>query len=333
MSLNALFRQVARSIRRLLTPYPRKLTAGPDEARATAALLGRPLIHEALLLGFCALMAARLLRVKRREGARLAALAYAAPALPYLPLIAYGCARAGDPAAERWQRARLLYPFILINLVFQATKPAVEMLGRQPCDQLLLKADRLLLGGDLGLLLDRHCPWAYHPVLAEYFSLNYSLFFICLTTSVLDANRRPLVVQISFSRGLWSLYAFGLLGYTLVPAKGPWTIFGDQYRNQIRGWFWTPLNAAVVARGTAVFDVFPSLHLAVPAFLLGWQRRFAPRWFRIWLAPMLLTWVSTIYLRYHYVVDLLAGGALARAMLRLARRQPGLAPERPGRSR
>ena len=45
--------------------------------------------------------------------------------------------------------------------------------------------------------------------------------------------------------------------------------------------------------------------------LLFFDRRHSPERFRRLVVPVAILWISTIYLRYHYFVDVLAGFALA----------------------
>ena len=87
------------------------------------------------------------------------------------------------------------------------------------------------------------------------------------------------------------------------------------------GWI-TGWNAAVVAKGSNGVDVFPSLHCAVSCFLLFFDRRHRPWRYRLYLLPCIGLWFSTIYLRYHYLVDVICGFALAAFALWLANRFP-----------
>ena len=73
----------------------------------------------------------------------------------------------------------------------------------------------------------------------------------------------------------------------------------------------TQLSDLMVRQGSNQVDVFPSLHVGVSLYLwltlLKDQRSIA-----VGIAPLVfLLWVSTLYLRYHYLTDTLAGAALA----------------------
>jgi membrane-associated phospholipid phosphatase len=286
--------------------------------------LDRPLLHEILWASFCMLMALRLLIVGQ---ASLALGVYLAALLPYAVLILRGCTLAPRRSSAPWQRIRLVYPFLLMNLMYQATRLAVPALGLETWDARLAAADRWLLGFDIHMVIDQQLGWVYTPLLSEIFSLSYMLLFILLTASVVRAACMPLEQQVAFSIGLWSAYTIGLLGYTLIPARGPYIAFAATYLHPVAGGFFTDFNRWLVATGAPGFDTFPSLHVAVSAVLLFWDRRIAPRWFKLLLVPVVLLWLSTIYLRYHYVVDLLAGALLAVVCLSLAfralRGEPG----------
>ena len=130
------------------------------------------------------------------------------------------------------------------------------------------------------------------------------------------------------------LYGIGFLGYSLVPAAGPWVHMAGEFAVPLTGGWMTELNARVIGAGSNGVDVFPSLHCAVSAYLLvfDWRHR---RWrFAAYVLPCIGLWVSTVYLRYHYFIDLVAGFALAAAALAVARRfEPAARPQEEGESR
>lgn len=79
-------------------------------------------------------------------------------------------------------------------------------------------------------------------------------------------------------------------------------------------------NDALVRMGSTGVDVFPSLHVAVSLFILGFDFRHNKRRFWIFLIPCVGLWCSTLYLRYHYLIDVLCGVLLASWALWIANR-------------
>src|SRR5262249_13079513 len=116
----------------------------------------------------------------------------------------------------------------------------------------------------------------------------------------------------------------GYLGYLLLPALGPhaylpaatWTVPLD-------GDFIGPAVRSLNANHGGAFPpaAFPSLHTAnaVTILLVTW--RHDRRAFATCLVPALGLVAATVYLRWHYVVDVAAGAALAVAWQALIRRK------------
>ncbi len=77
----------------------------------------------------------------------------------------------------------------------------------------------------------------------------------------------------------------------------------------------TDLNQQVVLMGSTGVDVFPSLHCAISCYILFFD--FAHRRWRffVFVVPCVGLWISTIYLRYHYFIDVIVGFGLSVACL------------------
>jgi hypothetical protein len=109
---------------------------------------------------------------------------------------------------------------------------------------------------------------------------------------------------------LMRAFAVGFAGYLLVPAVGPVAALSGAFSTPLPGGAVTRLNDALVAHGSSVYDVFPSLHVLVTCVLLDHDWQAARRRFWLMLLPAGLLVASTLYLRYHYAIDLIAGLAL-----------------------
>jgi hypothetical protein len=119
-----------------------------------------------------------------------------------------------------------------------------------------------------------------------------------------------------FSIGVLLLFTTGHLLYMVVPGWGPYWYLSGVFHNGLSGGaFWKLVREAVDAGG-AQKDIFPSLHTAVPTFLAIFSfrhRRLLPfrySWPVIaFFATQIIT--ATMFLRWHYLVDVVAGIVLA----------------------
>jgi membrane-associated phospholipid phosphatase len=268
----------------------------------------RPLPHELCFGVFLLLTWIRLSLVEGALGSN---------ALLYLGMILANAVviGIGQDKAWRWRVRLLLYP-VAMNLVYFTMKEAIPKISPHPMDALLQRADTLLIGGDLSVRLQSFV----HPFATEFLSFCYLLFFPYMLVSVIAYAVGELDLLKKFFIGLFTIYGLGFLGYSLVPAAGPWSALASQFVLPLKGGWITALNAAVVARGSNGVDVFPSLHCAISSYLLifDYQHR---RWrFRCYLIPCLGLWFSTIYLRYHYFIDVICGFGLSMFALWLASR-------------
>ncbi len=223
-------------------------------------------------------------------------------------------------AATRWPtramaRVRLaLFP-VLVNVIYCGLGAVMHQLPSDNWDAALLRMDRTLLGETPAV------AWspAIHPVVTEILSGCYLLFFPAVMAAFIAAILQPKPYGVKLFNGLIGMYALGFLGYTLVPAMGPHLAMPEAFTEPLTGGFLTRTNAALVLNGSNHVDVFPSLHTAITLFLMGWLWRHHRRLFPIFLLPAVGLCAATLYLRYHYAVDVAAGILLAGIGLRLAR--------------
>ena len=123
------------------------------------------------------------------------------------------------------------------------------------------------------------------------------------------------------------VYGFYLsyLGYFSLPGVGPRFTLHDfaLLETELPGIFLTNTLRAIINAGESIpavrdhaidvvqRDVFPSGHtqLTIIVMALGFRYKLKSRWVLLAFGCMLI--VATVYLRYHYVVDLVAGALLA----------------------
>jgi hypothetical protein len=185
-------------------------------------------------------------------------------------------------------------------------------------DATLLAIDKALFGVEPALWLER---FNQRPIV-EWFSFFYfSYFVICagyalVNLFVAKVNR----YTTEFALGVALVYSLGQLGYMAVPGYGPIRYLEHEFAGPVNGGFWWSCVWATVQAGSAMKDIFPSLHTAGPLFFALYALRRAkaePRW--KWPARITAFFsfniiISTVFLRWHYVIDVFAGITLAVAV-------------------
>jgi hypothetical protein len=231
------------------------------------------------------------------------------------------------PTPWRWRVRLLTYPSVM-GISFYAMGEAVPLLGFGKVDTLLLGWDRALLGETPAVAWQKFLnPWTTDFTMAGYLFFFYYLVAGPGVYCVKDLRKfRQCIV------GLFTMYGLAFTGYTVLPAGGPWrwmTFDAPLHGPLLLDWVLKPVND-----GSNAVDVFPSVHLAASLYLLMFDWQNGRRRFWIYLLPCLVLWWSTMFLRFHYFVDLLAGAAAAWAGWWMAqkyedatRNQPMLASE------
>lgn len=221
-------------------------------------------------------------------------------------------------SSQIWSwRVRLGAYLVLMNAAYFRMGRVVAATRGIARDGSLQRIDTLLFGRPLPQYLD---GWS-HAAVSEVASFCYFLLFPYIVFScvrqLVRLRHAPAEAK-AFYAGFFLVYAVGFVGYLLVPARGPWLAMPQAFARPIVGGWMTALNRSVVESGSTGVDVFPSLHVAASAFMLFFDRRYA-RWrYRLYLPAAVGLWFSTLYLRFHYGIDVIAGALVAWAGLRVA---------------
>lgn len=212
------------------------------------------------------------------------------------------------------RRLRWFYFVAVMGVSYQAL--GMEILKFRPdCAPLLQRADQWLLGGHAGVRLE---PYS-HPLLTEFLGWCYMGFFPYIAFGLWRHGWMAEAGAGLFFRTLGLIYSLGFIGYILCPAAGPYRDLAGEFP-PLEGWRGTRLNDAMVAWGSNRVDCFPSLHCAVSGAILSFGAR-GKRALFLWQVPVVAgIWISTVYLRQHYFVDVLGGLALLTVASKLARR-------------
>ena len=217
------------------------------------------------------------------------------------------------------QTIKLWAPLVLVLIVYSNFHDITRLIHPITVDSWLRDADLVLFGGEPTLWLQKlTVPW-----LTELMTFAYALFFVFPLVVLVRLHVRGDVLAFREVTLAFTLcFYLGLVGYLTVPAIGP--RFTVVYEVPLSGYVLT--DAAAAAWNTiekVETDCFPSLHTAVSTISLVylWRLRAWPRGnalLAICVPWIVLLWASTLYLRYHWSVDVLAGFGLAAVCVGLA---------------
>lgn len=208
--------------------------------------------------------------------------------------------------------------------VYGALTPLLAPFGARAIDAFLWRSEAAVFGRTLVELVEPLADPAWTVVFSAIYSIHVPLFL--LPAAIHWWSGRPERAERLLLTLALAMYV-GFVGYALFPAYGPVGAMRDL----------RPIgdNAAteLVATYGVALGTFPSLHAGISAAVAidGW--RTSRRWGLLYTAIAAAIWFSTIYLRYHWLLDLLGGLVLAAICTWLSGRVlatwPGVAVRRP----
>lgn len=203
-----------------------------------------------------------------------------------------------------WHFWRHWYPHLFFLFCFEEMGRLVHLVSPGWQDAKLIKFDQWLTGVNPTLWLERFA----HPALNEFMQFSYFTYFVyLLILGGLLYFRREW-------KSYWSVMTYSAIGYVLgyfiamlFPVESPWFAMAGMWHGELVGGPFTALINLIEKCGRVHGAAFPSQHVAgaVAALWGAWRHR---RWlFWVFLPFVLCMCVSTVYVRNHYVADVLGG--------------------------
>ena len=230
----------------------------------------------------------------------------------------------------RWTY-HLIFPTVSILAIFDSLEHLVHAINPQDIDPLLIKLDYLLFGGHPTVMMEKIMT----PLLTDMLQLAYSsYYFLPITLGAVLLIKKD---ERSFDHSLYLImlcFYLSYAGYLLFPALGPRFTMNHLQHEDLRGLFLTASIQELLNRLEGIKrDAFPSGHTGIALTVLVLSLRFEKRLFLPFLPFVTGLIFSTVYLRYHYVVDVLAGIVLTALTLFLGDAYYGYRQKRfrPGR--
>jgi len=209
------------------------------------------------------------------------------------------------------------YPVVLIPLTYKELEYLIPRIHPHDYDKALAAIDHNLFGVNPTVWLERFA----HPALTELLQLAYpSYYFLPVVLGLLLWRARRYQAFDFFVFILAVGFYLSYLGYIIVPAVGPRFLLADLQTKPLSGLlFFSAIRRALDNAEGITRDCFPSGHTELTMLVLYYARRFRLKTFWIMLPIGIAIIVATVYLRYHYVIDVAAGALLALGVIALAK--------------
>lgn len=192
---------------------------------------------------------------------------------------------------------------IIIPINFTELHYLVHTVHPIDYDVILIKIDYFLFGVNPTVWLEKYS----YPLITEILQLVYTTFyFIPIILAVLLAKREAELDFYMFNM----IFCFYLsyVCYFIFPAIGPRFTLDHLQSFPLQGiWIMQDIQIVLNKLENIQRDAFPSGHTAITVLTLIYAFKYHKRYFKILLPVTILMVISTVYLRYHYVIDVIAG--------------------------
>ena len=255
---------------------------------ALIAVFAENLAHPVKLFGVQALIATLILILCRVEA----------------PIAENGMLQSATVSGKFWHFWRHWYPHLFFLFCFEELGKLVHLITPGWQDAKLIAADYWLTGVQPSVWLEQFATPARNDFM-QFAYLTYFTYLLVLA-GVLYYRRDW--------RGYWSVMTYSAAAYAIgyciaifFPIECPWFSMAGAWHGSLEGGPFTATINFIEHFGRVRGAAFPSEHVAgsVAALWGAWRHR---RWLFWVMAPLVFCMcVSTVWGRYHYVVDVFAG--------------------------
>jgi membrane-associated phospholipid phosphatase len=224
-----------------------------------------------------------------------------------------------DPAKKGFYLS-LVATVITVFVIFNSLGALIAGIHPVTCDGYLIAIDHALFGVHPTVWLER----LISPTLTSTLQFAYlSYYFIPTSLGIVLIARGRFEKFEEVLFGILLCFYLSYVGYLLVPALGPRATLSSLQTGDLQvSPFIESLQEMLNRLEQNKTDAFPSGHTAISLLSLYYAGKEREKILAACLIPVVTGLIiSTVYLRYHYVIDVIAGIALTCVTIALA---PGL---------
>jgi membrane-associated phospholipid phosphatase len=206
------------------------------------------------------------------------------------------------------------YPLPYVAACYKEMAILIPPVRGTDYDAWAFRADTTVWGFDPTFWMVRH-P---NAVLTEFLQIAYSLFIPAVLVVAFVLWRQKKFTEFRYYAFLIALgFLASYVGYFAVPVRGPRLFLGNL--PPLRGLWFTQILQNTLDRLESVhYDCFPSGHTELTMLACWGSRLISRKLFYLFLGYTPCIIFATVYLRYHYTIDVIAGAVLALVLIVLA---------------
>jgi membrane-associated phospholipid phosphatase len=224
---------------------------------------------------------------------------------------------------------RYLYPIILYTAFYRETGELNHLFIGGYIDEFLITIEQRIFGLQPAVVLMQRfsTPWISELLYASYFSYYVMIVGVGIVLYIQHKERCfHYITVVSF------IFYVCYLTYIIVPAIGGrafWTpieglaqgnipFYPLEFPQSIQNGIFYQLMGFIYHHFEAEGAAFPSSHTAIALTTLYFSWQYLPRIRYFHAVAVILLLISTVYCRYHYMVDIYAGVATFAVLLVIA---------------
>jgi len=205
------------------------------------------------------------------------------------------------------------YPVLYVAWCYKEMARLIPAIRHTDADQWLADLDFRIWQEHPTVWLERISS----PGLTEFLQVVYTLFVPAVLLVAVLLWKKGRYGEFQYYAFLIALgYLVSYVGYLIVPARGPRFLLRALQHAPLQGlWLFHGMQSTLDRLESAHYDCFPSGHTELTILAWWGSRMVSTRLFQVYFAYTPLIIFATVYLRYHYSVDVLAGIAVAAILI------------------
>jgi membrane-associated phospholipid phosphatase len=227
-----------------------------------------------------------------------------------LAIISLAALNRSVPGSRFFSFLHAFIPIISVFMIFNSLGDIIPFIRQRYYDDVLIRIDYTLFASHPTVWMERF----NNALLTAFLQVAYISYYvmpITLGTSLFLRDKRG-----EFETAVFTIilcFYLSYIGYMLFPAVGPRFTLNHLQTTDLQAgpmtlWIQQSLNSLEHNKT----DAFPSGHTAVALVSLFFAWKYRQRvLFRVLVPAVSALIISTVYLRYHYVIDVIAGMLLA----------------------